>query len=144
MWRIALLALPGFIAAAPIFSARAEQPAETTPVPRAASPAAAAPAAGEALPLRAAVPKIALKQAIQEALKREVRIAVAEGALRRAEALVTRARSGWLPSVIGHASYLRLEKDRKLGETVLAARDQVMADLTVNVPLVAVKPWFET
>jgi outer membrane protein TolC len=46
--------------------------------------------------------------------------------------------------VIGHASYLRLDHDRKLGTNLLAARDQLAADLTVNVPLVAVKQWSET
>lgn len=95
-------------------------------------------------PAQRAVPKIHLKQAIEEALRREVRIAIAQAQLRRAESLVTRARSGWLPSVIGHASYVRLDDDRTLADRVLQARDQLHADLTVNVPLVALKSWYET
>lgn len=95
-------------------------------------------------PAQRAVAKIHLKQAIDEALRREVRIAIAQAQLRRAESLVTRARSGWLPSVIGHASYVRLDDDRTLADRVLQARDQLHADLTVNVPLVALKSWYET
>lgn len=131
-------ALCGFMAWASLSSAQGE-PSAPAPV----RPAAAA-SAGDAGSLRADVPKIGLKQAIDEALRREVRVAIALGNLRRAEALVTRARSGWLPSVIGHASYVRLEKDRRSGDTIVAPRDQLGADLTVNVPLLAVEPWVET
>ena len=131
LWRIALLASASFVAA----TAFAESPEI------AGDPAASV----ERLPLRAAVPKIHLKQAVQEALQREVRIAIAQAQLQRAEALVTRARSGWLPSLIGHASYVRLDDDRTLPTGgVLQARDQLHGDLTVNVPLVALKSWYET
>jgi outer membrane protein len=129
LWRIALLASSSFVVA----TAFAET-AETTDDP------------ARSAPLAATVPKIHLKDAVQEALQREVRIAVAQAQLQRAEALVTRARSGWLPSVIGHASYVRLDGDRTLqgSDRPLQARDQLHADLTVNVPLVAIKPWYET
>ena len=131
LWRIALLASTSFVAA----TALAESPEST------GDPAAFV----EPSQLRAAVPKIHLKDAVQEALQREIRIAVATAQLQRAEALVTRARSGWLPSVIGHASYVRLDDDRVLPSGgIAAARDQLHADLTVNVPLVAIKSWYET
>jgi outer membrane protein len=126
MWRIAFVAAAAAAITAPAFA----EPQENTGIP--------------ASQLSAAVPKVQLKVAITEALQRELRIAVAQGTLRRAEALVARARSGWLPQVIGHASYLRLDDDRKINGTVIAARDQLAADLTVTVPLVAIKPWFET
>ncbi|HET8936812.1 MAG TPA: TolC family protein [Polyangiales bacterium] len=135
MWRIALLALSGSVAWAAAATSAFAEPAETT-----ANPAAAA----EAPPLLAAVPKIHLQEALAEALRREIRISIAQAQLARAQALVTRARAGWLPSVIGHASYLRLGKDRRLNGTLLSARDQVLADLTVSVPIVSIKPWFET
>jgi len=126
LWRIALLALSSFVTT----SAFAEAP-ETSGDPAVPPP-------------RAAVPKIHLQEAIKEALQREVRIAIAQAQLQRAEALVSRARSGWLPSVIGHASYVRLDDARRLNNNTLQARDQLHADLTVNVPLVAIKPWYET
>jgi outer membrane protein len=128
MWRIALLAWSGVIVTAA--SARAEPPE------KASDPVAQRAAS------RADVPKIELKDAIAEALQRELRVAVARAQLQRAEALVTSARSAWLPSVLGHVSYLRLDKDRELNGRVLQARDQFGADLTVNVPLLALKPWF--
>lgn len=125
LWRIAVLAGVAWAAAA---RAGAEAPGT----------------AGVPPPPPAAVPKIHLKDAVAEALRRELRIAIAAAQLQRAEILVTRARSGWLPSVIGHASYVRLDDDRILGDRVLVPRDQWRADLTVNVPLVAIKPWLET
>ena len=91
-----------------------------------------------------AVTKIGLKQAVDEALRREVRIALAVADLKRAEALVTRARSAWLPTLYGHASYLRLEKDRRSNGALVAGRDQLLADVTLNVPLVAIRSWVET
>jgi outer membrane protein TolC len=91
-----------------------------------------------------AVTKISLKQAVDEALRREVRIALAIADLKRAEALVTRARSAWLPTLYGHGSYLRLDKERRSGGALVAGRDQLLADVTLTVPLIAVKPWVET
>jgi outer membrane protein TolC len=128
LWRIAMLVAASFLAWAA--SASAETPVIT------GDPAATVEAA--------AVPKIHLKEAINEALRREIRIAIAAAQLQRAESLVTRARSGWLPTVVGHASYVRLDDARRLNNNVLQARDQLHADLTVNVPLVALKPWLET
>ena len=95
-------------------------------------------------PPLAAVGKISLKQAVDEALRREVRIALALADLKRAEALVIRARSAWLPTLYGHGSYLRLERERRSNGALVAGRDQLLADVTLNVPLVAIKPWVET
>lgn len=129
-----MLALSGTVASAAVVTSAFAEPAETT----------GDPAALAGLPSHAAVPKIHLQDALSEASQREIRIAIAQAQLQRAEALVTRARSGWLPSVIGHASYLRLEKDRRMNGILIAAQDQVLADLTVNVPIVSIKSWFET
>lgn len=128
LWRMALLACVAWAAAT---SAFAEAPV-TAGVP------------AEGAPPRAAVPKIHLKDAVAEALRREVRIAIAAAQLQRAEILVTRARSGWLPSVIGHVGYVRLDDERVLNDRTLVPRDQLRGDLTVNVPLIALKPWLET
>ena len=125
LWRIALLGLSSFAALAPPARVCAEAPEIT----------------GDPV---VAIPKIQLREAIDDALRREVRVAVAAAQLLRAESLVTRARAGFLPSVVGHASYVRLDRDRRLNTVVLAARDQLHADLTVNVPLIALKPWLET
>jgi outer membrane protein TolC len=134
MWSRALLALSGALLF-PMVAVVRGQPAGLAQAP-----------AGDLLPDQKprAVPKIRFQQAIEEATRREVRIAIAQAQLQRAEALVTRARAGWLPSIYGHGSYLRLEGDRRSNGQLVAGRDQLLADLAVSVPLVAIKPWFET
>jgi outer membrane protein TolC len=131
MWRIAVLALLCALVGNVHFSmvARADVGAS--------EPAPVQPSA-------AGLPKIDLKRALDEALQREVHMSVARAELARAEALVTKARAAMLPTLVGHGSYLRLDHERSANGVLVAGRDQLLADLTLNVPLVVVKPWVET
>jgi outer membrane protein TolC len=103
-----------------------------------------APDAGSRQPGAAGPYKLGLEQAVREALRREVRVSIAEGELARAQALVRSARAAMLPTLVGHASYLRLDRERRSNGQLVAGRDQLLADVTLTVPLVAVKPWAET
>jgi outer membrane protein TolC len=95
-------------------------------------------------PERSAPAKLDLDRAVRESLQREVRVSVASAELARAQALVRSARAAMLPSLIGHASYLRLDRERISNGQLVAGRDQLLADVTLTVPLVAPKPWVET
>lgn len=87
---------------------------------------------------------LSLDAAVHEALTREIRVNIAQSELARAKALVKTARAAMLPTLFGHASYLRLERDRRSNGQLVAGRDQLLADLTLTVPLVVPKPWVET
>ena len=86
-------------------SARAQtEPAATT----SAEPAVSKPAV-------AVLPRIALRAALAEALSRELRVRLAQADVARARALLQSARAGYLPTLVGHASYTRLDKERRSG-----------------------------
>ncbi|HEY2733649.1 MAG TPA: TolC family protein [Polyangiales bacterium] len=95
-------------------------------------------------PTAAPLPKIDLKRAVEEALLREVRVNTAEADVMRAEAVMKSVRATMLPTVYGHLSYLRLDHERSSGGVLVSGRDQLQADLTINLPLIAVKPWLDT
>ncbi|HEY7372974.1 MAG TPA: TolC family protein [Polyangia bacterium] len=101
--------------------------------------AAPAPAPAAALDQR-----VTLAAAVQRALDRNPTVAVAVDEVRRADALVTQARAGWLPTLFGNGSYTRLDHDRVLGGSRLAAADQLAGNLQLTVPLVAAQGWTAT
>ncbi len=62
----------------------------------------------------------------------------------RTEALVHQARAGWFPTLVGSGVYTRLDSDRVLPGTpprVIAGADQLSANLTLAVPIVAAGAW---
>jgi outer membrane protein TolC len=79
--------------------------------------------------------------AIRQALLRNPNALVAEGEIRRAEAIARETRAGWLPTLYGYGTYTRLDHDRKLGERVIAAANQLSVNLTLTVPLIAPQKW---
>jgi len=87
--------------------------------------------------------KVGLDQAVHESLRRELRVSVALGELARAHALVRSARAAMLPTLVGHASYVRLDSERRASGQLVAGRDQLLADMTLTVPVVVPKPWAE-
>lgn len=89
-------------------------------------------------------PKVSFEDAIQRAMTRNPQSALAAEDIRHAEALVQQARSAWLPTLTGNATYTRLDSDRQLNGRVIAAADTVNANLTLTVPLIAPKPWAAT
>jgi outer membrane protein TolC len=87
------------------------------------------------------VERLTFQQAVARALARNVQTLTAEAELRRAEALIQQARAASLPTLLGNAIYTRLDADRKLGTTVIAGQNQLSANLTLTVPLVAPQRW---
>ncbi|HEY5449192.1 MAG TPA: TolC family protein [Polyangia bacterium] len=105
-----------------------------------------------------AVEKVTLASAVQRALQRNPSVAVAVQEVERADALITQARAGWLPILMGNGLYTRLDSDRTLTTTTkdpttgqtethtnrLAAENQVSGNLQLTVPLVAAPAWTAT
>lgn len=102
-----------------------------------AAPAAPAPEAN-------ALPRVSLQTALSEALQREVRVRLATADVARASALIDAARSSFLPTLVAHGSYLRLDRQRSTPAGLVAARDQLLADVTLTVPLFAPHAWNDT
>jgi outer membrane protein TolC len=109
----------------------------------AAAPADAPPA-GE---------RITLAAAVQRALQRNPSVAVAVQEVERADALITQARSGWLPLLTGNGLYTRLDSDRVLRSVDssgvphvnrVAAENQVSGNVQLTVPLVNAPAWTAT
>src|SRR5690349_18462183 len=106
---------------------QAEQPA-ATPAAAAdqAAPAILAPPPAANSP---AMPRVTLQAALSEALQREVRVRIAGAEVARARALIAAARANFLPTLIGHGTYVRLDHQRgPSGPSLVAARDQLLAD----------------
>ena len=106
-----------------------DQPSATEPTVRTAT--------------KPSLPRIGLRAALTEALGRGLRVRLAQSEIARTRALLQSARAGYLPSLIGHASYVRLDSDRRTAGGLVAGRDQVGLDVTLNVPLFAPRAWNE-
>jgi outer membrane protein TolC len=91
------------------------------------------------------MPRITLAQALQRALAHNPNVAVALEEIKRAEALVREARAPSLPTITGNGVYTHLDGDRKAtlqGQPVtFAAQDQLSANVTLSVPLLAPQRW---
>jgi outer membrane protein TolC len=108
--------------------------------------AAHAQAVPEASPVARAVsepalPRVDLRAALTQALGRELRVRLAQSDVARARALLESARAGYMPTLIGHASYVRLDRERRSGGNLVTPRDQLGLDVTLNVPVFAPKAW---
>lgn len=123
-WEIAV-AVTGL---ATITAASAVRAEETPAIPPSALPSTSMPA-------------ITLDEAVKRALARNPTAEVAAQEIRRAEALREQARAGWLPTLYGNGTYTHLDNDRILNGKVALAQNQLTANLTLTVPLVAPKQW---
>jgi outer membrane protein TolC len=95
-------------------------------------------AAAVCAPARADAPaRITLDEAVSRALRSNPTVAIAISEIDRADALLRQARAAYFPSLIGVASYTRIDADRRSGTTVTAAENQVAANVQLNVPLFA-------
>lgn len=86
-------------------------------------------------------PRVTLDEAVKRALAKNPSTKSALGEVRRAEALVEQARAAWLPALTANATYTRLDADRELNGRVILAADQLNANLSLNVPIVAGRAW---
>jgi outer membrane protein TolC len=83
-----------------------------------------------------------LQQAIDQALRRELRVQVALQEIERAEALLTEARAGWMPTLSGNLVYTHLDHDRRSPTGVLFQKAVIrQLNANLNVPIVAPKAW---
>jgi outer membrane protein TolC len=80
-------------------------------------------------------------EAIRQSLLRSPSATVAEGEVRRAEAIARETRAAWLPSLYGNATYTQLDHNRVFSGRTLSAAEQVSANLTLTVPLVVPQSW---
>jgi outer membrane protein TolC len=90
--------------------------------------------------------RVTLDEAVRRALARNPTLATARAEVARAQALVTEARGGWLPTLLGNGSYTRLDRERTAGSTgaVIGKKDQFFGNLVLTVPLVAPQGWTAT
>lgn len=124
-------------------------PAAAAPAAPAAAPAppAAAAADGAARPAKASdeVPapsdRVTLEGAVKRALARNPTAVVAEAEIRRADAIVKQTRAASLPTLTANGTYTRLDSDRLLNGRVIAAKDQLAANLTLAIPIFAPQRW---
>src|SRR5882724_2707043 len=89
--------------------------------------------------------RVMLDQAVARALARNPTVAVAIAEIDRADALLRQARAASYPSLFGNAVYTRLEGNRYSAPGVkTASQDQIAANVTLTVPLVAPAAWAQT
>ncbi len=85
--------------------------------------------------------QITLQDAVKRALAHNPNLTSALAQVRRSEALVREARANSLPSLNGVGTYTRIDADRMLGERVIAFANQLSANVTLSVPLIAPQRW---
>ena len=91
---------------------------------------------GDSAPVR-----VGFDDAVRRAMTRNPTAEVALQEVRRAEALVVQARSGWLPTLTANATYTRLDADRVLADRVIQGANSLSANLQLTVPIIAPKAW---
>ena len=115
-------------------SARAEESSEPPPVPKLQEAASDAGGTYE---------KITMTEAVHRALLRNPSAQVAALEIDRANALLGESRSNSLPYLTANGAYTRLDNARRLGTNTLAAENQISANLTLAVPLLAPQRWVQ-
>jgi len=90
-------------------------------------------------PARADAPaRVTLDEAVARALQSNPTVAIAIAEIDRADALLRQARAAYFPSLIGTASYTRLDGDRLAATGAVAAgENQLAANVQLTVPLLA-------
>jgi outer membrane protein len=98
--------------------------------------------AAQAIP--APAQQLTMPDAVARAVARNPSVAIAAAQIERADGLVREARAGWYPTLIGNATYTRLDHERKLGDRTLADVNQVAGNVQLTVPLLAPVAWANT
>lgn len=88
-----------------------------------------------------ALEAVSLDEAVKRALDRSPATLIAREEIRRAGALLEEARSSSLPGLSLNGTYTRLDADRLLGTRIVAGKDQLSANVTLAVPLLAPGRW---
>jgi len=95
-------------------------------------------------PPEAAPERVTLNDAVARALARNPTVGVAYAEIDRADALITEARAGWVPTLAAYGSYTRLDHDRVFNGLKELSVNEVAANLTLTVPLVSAPAWTNT
>jgi outer membrane protein TolC len=114
--------------------AGAEEASEPPPVPKLQEAASDAGGSYE---------KITMTEAVHRALQRNPSAQIAALEIDRASALLNENRSNSLPFLGANGTYTRIDNDRKLGTNTLAHKNQLSANLTLAVPLLAPQRWVQ-
>jgi outer membrane protein TolC len=139
MWVLLFWAMP---------AAAQPKPAEAP----AADAAATAPAIADAVPkephldAQLATPpaRVTLGEAIARALAKNPTYENALLEVRRAEAVVRETQAAWLPTLYGNGSFTHLDGNRVEAGTIVLAQNELAANLTLTVPIVATRQWLTT
>ena len=86
-------------------------------------------------------PTIDLMDAVSGALARNPTAIIAQGEIRRAEAIVLETRSAALPTLLGAGTFTQLDGARVYAGTVEIPATSLNADVALSVPLIVPKPW---
>src|SRR4051812_37210501 len=85
--------------------------------------------------------RVTLQEALKRALARNPSVTSARAEIDRADALITQARAGYYPTLVGNGTYTRLDSERriknpdpKMPSNVIASKDQIAANLQLTVP----------
>jgi outer membrane protein TolC len=99
----------------------------------------AVPAPGPAQQLE----RVTFEEAIRRALARNVATQVSLSEIRRTEGLLSEARSGSLPTVVGNATYTRLDANRTLpgSTTPFVHQDQLNLNAVGTLPILVPSRW---
>lgn len=84
---------------------------------------------------------VSLRDAVTRAIARHPTVAVANADIARSEALVAQARSSSYPTLVGNVVATRLDDDRTSAGRVLLAKEQLGANATLTVPILAPSRW---
>jgi outer membrane protein TolC len=106
-----------------------------------APPAHADPPPPVPLPPPPALESLSFEAAVLRALASNPSLAAVETSVQRAEALLVQARAASLPTVSVAATYTRLDGDRELSGRLVLGANQLSANVTLAVPLVAPARW---
>ncbi len=85
--------------------------------------------------------RVTFEEAVRRALARSVATQVSLFEIRRAEGLLSEARSGSLPSVVGNGTYTRLDSDRVFQDRLIASKNAQNWNAVGTVPLLVPNRW---
>ena len=144
---LSLVVLPVALRKAPLAFAQTLPPppaTSATPPPASALPPLEGPRPPPPTVLesdRTPVESVTFDQAVARALARNPTIGQAAQEVRRVHALMEQVRANSLPTLIGTATYTRIDDDRRSGGTIFVPRGQLNMDATLTVPLIYPRGW---
>jgi outer membrane protein TolC len=88
--------------------------------------------------------RVTLHEAIARALDRNPTYATAVLEIRRAEAIVRETKAAWLPTLYGNGTLTHLDANRVEAGQIILHQNELAANATLTVPLVATRQWLNT